>query len=203
MKLFKLSLFTGLITCCRAGLTKGYIQVKGESWERGMNLSTLFDLDVGDILASESATPLRVQIDLNQAQKVDSDIEILNGFWIDMYPFLGINSRGRTFFDWHPPYFPTLSFINVQRTPNAQLQQRENSYTACYPNPMDELPFQASAIWRYDPSSKKLTPTILGLNGTRLSLAIHGYSYDGYYQFNAVAPSPSREPLVRNSSPVH
>ena len=41
-----------------------------------------------------------------------------------------------------------IGFINVAQTPDAQLQQKENAFTACYPNGMQELPFQASAIVR-------------------------------------------------------
>lgn len=57
--------------------TKGYIHIKAQTWERGVNLSTLYDSFDGDILASETDTPLQVRLNLEKAQTVDSDIEIL------------------------------------------------------------------------------------------------------------------------------
>ncbi|TEB26280.1 hypothetical protein FA13DRAFT_1817072 [Coprinellus micaceus] len=179
---------TGLIAQSYAALTKGTIQIKGPSWDEGVTLSTFFDDYDADILASNALTPLQVQIDLERAQEVDSDIEILNGFWTDLYRYFGVSARSRNDVAPDSGYAPHIyiGFINVAQTPDAHLQQKENAFTACYPNGMMELPFQASAIWRYDPASGgKLTPKILGLNGEPLPVAIHGGTYEGRVGFSA------------------
>ncbi|KAF6750961.1 hypothetical protein DFP72DRAFT_908930 [Ephemerocybe angulata] len=138
---------SGFVASCLGKTTKGYIQIKAPTWEKGVNLTTLFDYYDGGILGSEADPTLEVQMDLDKAQSTDSDIEILNGFWSDMYRYLGVCARDRYSIEyWQPPYYPYFDFIYVQQTPDAQPKQKENSLTACYPNPLQELPFQASAI---------------------------------------------------------
>ncbi|TEB26276.1 hypothetical protein FA13DRAFT_1795887 [Coprinellus micaceus] len=182
-----------LFTPAYAVLTKGYIQIKGANWEKGVNLSTLFDDYDGDVIASDAATPLKVQLDLERAQTTDSNVEILNGFWTDLYPYLGVSARSD--YDVNPTS-PYIGFVNVQETPDAHLQRKENSFTACYPNPMAGLPYQASAIWRYDPSAGgKLTPTVLGLDGSRLPYAIQGGWWEDNFHFSVGASSRPGEQL--------
>ncbi|KAJ3511450.1 hypothetical protein NMY22_g15643 [Coprinellus aureogranulatus] len=182
-----------------AALTKGTIQIKSPSAEKGVTLSTFFDDYDADIIATENQPALQVQIDLERAQKEDSDIEVLNGFWVpDLYRYLGVSARGRAYLDWNPTFYPIVGFINVQQTPDAYPLQKENAFTACYPNGMQELPFQASAIWRYDPANRKLTPKILALNGTQLPVIVDGGWYEGNFGFSAVAPSNrTGEPLLQ------
>ncbi|TFK24679.1 hypothetical protein FA15DRAFT_694246 [Coprinopsis marcescibilis] len=127
---------------------------------------------------------LEVQIDLDRAQTTESDIEILNGFWADIYKYLGISVRDSFSASWYPPYSPYGSFLNVQQTPGPELLRKENAFTASYPNSMQGLPWQASAVWRYDPSSRKLTPTFLAVNGTRLPAEVYGGIYEGNCYFN-------------------
>ncbi|KAH6910659.1 hypothetical protein BKA70DRAFT_1560563 [Coprinopsis sp. MPI-PUGE-AT-0042] len=166
---------------CYGAMTKGHIQVRGQAWPKGLNLSTEFATWEADLYASQTATPLEVQIDLEKAQTTETDIHILNGFFLE-YPFLGISGRDDKSLAWKPPSTPYVFFMSVQQTPNAKLQKRENSYTAANPTPMlDGLPYQASAIWRYEPSKGgRLSPTLLALNGTRLPVATHGWTSGTY-----------------------
>ncbi|KAH6910685.1 hypothetical protein BKA70DRAFT_1463855 [Coprinopsis sp. MPI-PUGE-AT-0042] len=161
----------------KAALTKGFIEVKASGWEKAVRLSTRFDESDCSILASNSAAPLQVQLDLEKARTTETDIEILNGIWADLYRFLGIASLAYYEVAWAPPYSPYARFVNVQQTPGPNLEEKENAFAACYPSPTQGLPHQASAIWKYDPTQGgKLTPTYLASNGTRLPAALHGMS---------------------------
>ncbi|KAJ3541745.1 hypothetical protein NMY22_g3768 [Coprinellus aureogranulatus] len=168
--------------------TKGTIEIKKPgSTEKGAVVSTFFDDYDGDIIASDGVAPpaLQVQIDLEKAEKEDSDIEVLNGFWApDLYRYFGLSSR--------ESYWPSLmSFMNVQQTPSALPQRKENAFTACYPNPMSELPLQASAIWRYNPETRILTPKVLALNGTQLPRVLTGGWYEGNCEFLTLYFNPA------------
>ncbi|KAF6745792.1 hypothetical protein DFP72DRAFT_1076940 [Ephemerocybe angulata] len=85
------------------------------------------------------------------------------------------------------PHSPRFDFVNVQQTPNTSLQRKENSLTACYPNSLEALPYQASAVVhvfylmdrKYDPSNGGLTPTFIAQNCTGLPLVIYGGEYEG------------------------
>ncbi|KAJ3541746.1 hypothetical protein NMY22_g3769 [Coprinellus aureogranulatus] len=182
----------------RSTRTKGTVQIKAPSAEKGVTLSTFFDDYDADIIATENQPALQVQIDLERAQKEDSDIEILNGFWVPTCTGTSVSVREaeRILTGTQRKFYPIVGFINVQQTPDAYPLQKENAFTACYPNGMQELPFQASAIWRYDPANRKLTPKILALNGTQLPVIVDGGWYEGNFGFSAVAPSNrTGEPL--------
>lgn len=60
--------------------TKGYVELRGPNWEKGVKLSTLFDTYDGDVIGSDTEPALQVQMDLERAQTTESDIEILVGF---------------------------------------------------------------------------------------------------------------------------
>lgn len=61
--------------------TKGHIQVKAPNWDKPLTVSTLFDSFEAEAHASETEPPLLVQLDLDKAQRVESDIEVLvSGF---------------------------------------------------------------------------------------------------------------------------
>ncbi|KAF6743903.1 hypothetical protein DFP72DRAFT_107011 [Ephemerocybe angulata] len=188
MKLTAVLLFglAGLAIPCH-GITRGYIQVKGAKWDKVYNLSTSFDPYDGEVEASLTDPALLVQIDLKKAQTSESDIEVLNGFWIE-YPYLGVTVRDTFSMNWHPPYSPRFDFVYVQQTPSATLQRKENSLTACYPNSLEALPYQASAVWKFDPSNGRLAPTFIAQNGTRLPLVIYGGEYEGKVGFSALPP---------------
>lgn len=92
-------------------------------------------------------------------------------------------------------YGPTMKVMNVAKTEGPALQRKENALTAVHPNPINALPYQASAIvsprssspelskplhkWKYDPADGRITPTFIALNGTRLPADIRGGLYDG------------------------
>ncbi|KAH6910674.1 hypothetical protein BKA70DRAFT_90818 [Coprinopsis sp. MPI-PUGE-AT-0042] len=187
----------GLAIPSYAALTKGHILVKGLNWAKGVKLSTEFDQYDADIFASDSFPTLQVQMDLEKAQTTETNIEVLNGFWADVYPFIGISAPRVGDLNWNPPFSPYVGVINVQQTPDASLKQKENAFTACYPNSLEGLPYQASAIWRYDPSKGgKLTPTFLALNGTRLPTAFLGALDNGSVWFNLNGHSETTNPDV-------
>ncbi|KAJ3528714.1 hypothetical protein NMY22_g9297 [Coprinellus aureogranulatus] len=201
-----LSFVVGLVACivqCQGALTKGYIQINGPNMEKALNLSTQFSSFEGYVVASDTAPPLLVQLDLEKAQETESDIEVLNGYWVpDLYRYFGIYATNTLFLEWNPPYHPYIGFINVQQTPDANMIQKENAYTAVYPNPT-ELPYQASAIWRYDPAQGgKLIPMFLGVDGTRMPAIIKGDWYDGGFRFVATAPASTTQPLDFYFTPI-
>ncbi|KAG2018835.1 hypothetical protein CC2G_008222 [Coprinopsis cinerea AmutBmut pab1-1] len=198
MKLFNyavLGLIGGILPC-HGLLTKGHIRFRVPYWSDTPKyyLSTFLDRDTGcDIVASSQRTRMVFQMDLEEAQTRSTSIEILNGFWSDVYPYFGVSARDRgTAGDvWSPPTSPHFEFYSVQQTADANLQQKETSFTACIKHHMEELPFQASAIWRYDPSNKgRLTPHLLALNGTKIPIMIRQgvYGNDAIH-FRAFSPS--------------
>lgn len=166
---------------CYGALTRGYIQVRGQAWPQGLTLSTEFATWDADIYASRTATPLEVEIDLQKAQIAETDIRVVNSFFLE-YPFLGISGRNDKSLAWSPPSTPYVFFMNVQQTSDARPQKRENAFTMVTPNPMvDGLPYQASAIWKYEPSKGgRLLPTLLALNGTRLPAVVHGWASEAF-----------------------
>jgi hypothetical protein len=54
---------------CQFVSTQGYIEVKSPAWGKGVELTTKFDSYGGDIIASDSGTPLQVQLDVENAQE--------------------------------------------------------------------------------------------------------------------------------------
>ena len=88
-----------------------------------MPLSTNFRTYEARIVGTEAAPRLKVQMDLEKAQQTESNIHVLvsidlsphmsssldlqNGFWADVYPFVGISGPFPEFGDrdleWGPP----------------------------------------------------------------------------------------------------
>ena len=105
--------------------------MKAPVTNKTFTLTTEFDSWDGRIMVSETTNEpaLQVQMDLERGQTTEVDIEILvssavsrrpvhlsialqNGFWIDLYPFLGITSGPGFDSTWYPPY-GTLSIISA------------------------------------------------------------------------------------------
>ncbi|KAH6910605.1 hypothetical protein BKA70DRAFT_88437 [Coprinopsis sp. MPI-PUGE-AT-0042] len=180
----KLTLATALCATlpCYAALTKGTLYMKDVATQKTVTFTTEFSRDDGRLAPSEisSQPALLVQFDIEKAQTTEVDIEILNGFWIDLYPYLGITGDVEYDLGWSPPWTPAAKLLNVQKTPSATLVPKENAFTACNPNGMSGLPPQASAIWKYDPANGgRLLPTFLAVNGTRLPARFQGNFYQG------------------------
>ncbi|KAH6910676.1 hypothetical protein BKA70DRAFT_1424332 [Coprinopsis sp. MPI-PUGE-AT-0042] len=176
-------------------LTKGYIHIKGVTWEKAVPLSTNFDPYDADVYGSDTAPALQVQMDLEKGQTTETDIEVLNGFWADLYPYVGVSTQDSYDLTWRPPYGPILKVINVAKTSDANLKQKENALTACYPNSLGGLPYQASAVWKYHPANGgKITPTFIALNGTPLPADIRGGIYEGDVYFQVHGHGQAQDP---------
>ncbi|KAH6910645.1 hypothetical protein BKA70DRAFT_1560548 [Coprinopsis sp. MPI-PUGE-AT-0042] len=186
-----------------AVLTKGSIQVKGLNWEKAVPLSTDFFTYDARIIATESSPLLQVQMDLEKARQRETNIEILNGFWADVYPFLGIAGQADRDLTWSPPRNPIAMVINVPETPDAHLQPGVNAFTAVFPSPLTALPLQASAIWRYDPQSGgKLTATFLAPNGTLLPAQMYYGGTRTKMQFSLFGHGLPMDPGYYSAEPV-
>ncbi|KAH6910675.1 hypothetical protein BKA70DRAFT_1146860 [Coprinopsis sp. MPI-PUGE-AT-0042] len=193
----KLAILTALVLSLPsyAALTKGYIHIKGVTWDKAVPLSTKFDPYDGDLYGSDTSPALEVQMDLEKAQTTETDIEVLNGEWADLYPYVGISSYYDYDLGWRPPNTPVVKILNAGKTEGPALQRKENALTAVYPNPMDALPYQASAIWKYDPANGgKVTPTFIALNGTRLPADIRGGTYEGDVYFQVHGHGQAQDP---------
>ncbi|KAH6910667.1 hypothetical protein BKA70DRAFT_90687 [Coprinopsis sp. MPI-PUGE-AT-0042] len=207
MKLTSATVLCAFALSCSAALTKGTLQMKTLTSQKTLTLTTEFDSFDGRIFVPEASSEpkLQVQLDIEKAQTTEVDIEILNGFWTDLYPYLGITNNAYDL-NWNPPYAPLAKVMNVQKTQNATMVPKENAFTACNPNGMPGLPPQASAIWKYDPVDRRILPTFLAPNGTRLPAQLQGNLYEEGLYFNLWGhgrpPSGSSEVLELYFTPT-
>jgi hypothetical protein len=90
--------------------------------QKMITLTTEFDDFDGRMRATENSSEpvLQVQMDLEKAQETEVDVEITvianssplksrllmyeqNGFWPDLYPYLGITNLAWYYKEWQPP----------------------------------------------------------------------------------------------------
>jgi hypothetical protein len=90
--------------------------------QKTITLTTEFDNYDGRMHVTENTSEpaLQVQMDLEKAEETEVDVEITviekdvtlksrllthaqNGFWTDLYPYLGITNLPGYDMEWHPP----------------------------------------------------------------------------------------------------